>query len=322
MDKIRNIFLFLLLLLPLSSQGQQRVPGTPVEMIAPEGFVTAGKFAGFQQESTQSSIFVSLIPVPESIIDQTLLNIQQTLTDPEKLKQQNMQLISQQEIALGDEQVLLLKASQSSGLGDYYKWILVLNDNENIILVNGVFPQKHANDLDQPILDTILSTRVLSDAVISPFDTVNFTIRETQRFVINEDLLMTTALLLNEPNAPHPALPQNHPSLIIAQAFSTVVINQLEAFSRERLSQYPQIKQVKIQHTQQQTIDGLQAFEIEAQARDYETDAPLAVLQVIIADKSTYYIATGLTAYESKSIDFKDFREVIYTFARKPDVKQ
>ena len=323
MNRILITLLAIATLLPLSCLAQHvQIPGTPVEMIAPEGFIPAGKFAGFQQEETQSSVFVALIPVPENILEKTLQEMQQALVNPEKLKQQNMRLISNQSITLNQQEVMLLKTAQSAYASEYHKWILLLNNDENIIMVNGVFPKELTNDLDQPILDAILSTRLINDAVISPFDAVNFTIQESQRFVINQDLHMPTAVFLSEPDAPHPTLPEDHPTLIVGQAYSTVVINRLEAFSRERLSQYPQIKEVKIEHTQTQTLDDLQAFEAEARAIDYKTGAPLAVLQVIIADKATYYIATGLTAYDRRRVDFKDFRDVIYTFVRKPKVKQ
>ncbi len=294
-----------------------KIPGTQVEMIQPEGFTMAGKFAGFQQQETQSSIFVSTIPIPEEALYQALDGIKLKLSDSEALKTQNMQLISNQEIQLKHSAATLLELQQTVGANTFKKWILILTNTNEILLINGVFPLQHNAALDGKVLDTLLSVQ-LNNKEISTFEAVNFTLDEHPRFIIDPELQIPTLIMLKEPDAPHPSLPEDHPVLIVSQAFSTTVINDLVAFSNERILQHPNTQNITIEHTSHQQIDDLQAFEITAKAIDSTTQNPLTIWQLILADIDTYYIAVGITAYTSKNSDLKDFRAQLNSFKRKP----
>jgi|GEM_PF-5991690 len=316
---IKKHFSFIALLLltaHLTFAQHIKIPGTQVEMIQPEGFTIAGQFAGFQQEKTQSSVFVSSIPVPEESLNLTLTGMKSKLSDPEALKTQNMRLISNQEIQLKKIPATLLEMQQISSSNTFKKWILILTNTDEILLINGVFPLQHQASLDGKILDTLMSVQ-LNNKEISPFEGVNFTLDEHPRFVIDQELQTPTLVMFKEPHAPHPSLPEDHPVLIVGQSYSTTVINDLVAFGQERILKHPSTQNVEIEHTAHQQIDGLQAFEITAKAIDTTTQTPLAIWQLILADTDTYYIAVGMTAYTNKEQDFYDFKEIAESFKRK-----
>lgn len=316
--KKHHVILILLLLIATHVVLAQhvKIPGTQVEMIQPEGFTLAGKFAGFQQQETQSSVFVSAIPVPVEALHKALEDIKLKLSDPEALKTQNMQLISNQEIQLKYSPATLLEMQQIAGTNTFKKWILILTNTNEILLINGVFPLQHNAALDGKVLDTLMSVQ-LNSKEISPFEAVNFTLDEHPRFIIDTELQTPTLIMLKEPDAPHPSLPEEHPVLIVGQAYSTTVINDLTSFSNERIRQHPGTQNIEIEHTSHQQLDGLQAFEVTAKATDTTTQNPLTIWQLILADTDTYYIAVGITAYTRKNPDLKDFREQLNSFKRK-----
>ena len=74
--------------------GPVRIPGTKSSLVPPEGFVLAGLFPGFEQESTASSIMVTEIEIPFEMIA--------TGMTKEGMATRGMELLDTEEIKFGE----------------------------------------------------------------------------------------------------------------------------------------------------------------------------------------------------------------------------
>ncbi|WP_395372996.1 hypothetical protein [Marinicella sp. W31] len=309
-----KVFLCILICLLISQAASAEtihIPGTQIEMTQPEGFELADKFSGFQKAEQQTSIMITTIPAAYDFIKKTLV-------DPEQMATKGITLTSDEAVNVGQFPGTLMKVEQLTTLGPYTKWILLFGNNEKSILINGIMPQKHQTELSPIILEALMSTHWNPDQDVSVFDSLNFSVKENQRFkLVSNDNILHGSLVFKEEIAPEMSLPEDHPVLFITQAFSTEVIKNLAQFSKNRLNQFEQFEQIAIKHTQSQLIDGLVAYEIEAEAQDYQSRTELSIYQIIFATEDTYYIAIGITARDKKEHDFPDFKEIAYSFKQK-----
>ena len=109
------------------------IKGTGLKIEMPEGFENATAFNGFQQESTNSSVMVTVIPGPYAEITNAFTE--------QGLATQGMQLISKKNEKLAGEEGLLLNVSQNAHGQTFQKWIAIFGDASKTTMVAATFPR-------------------------------------------------------------------------------------------------------------------------------------------------------------------------------------
>ena len=259
----------------------QEVRGSKINMIPPNNFVTATKFLGYQQESTNSSIMVIDIPGPYSEVSKGLTK--------EALLTQGVSLESSEQFILNDLSAVLLKAEQAAYGTVFRKYILVFGTEKETMLINGIAPKEDVN-LDQAIRKALLSVVYDANRILTPLDAVDFEIStEGTDFVFAKS--MSNMLIYNR-DGKVPSETNDKASLVIAKAFSKTVIDDKKQFAMTRIKQLPVFID-KILTTEPIEINGLKGYEISAEGRDRKTGNKEQVYQVMLFLESDYYILFG-----------------------------
>ena len=105
------------------------------------------------------------------------------------------------------------------------------------------------------------------------------------------------------------------PSLTVGKSFSKTAIEDRKLFSLNRLKQLP-IEVIKIDETNEISIDGISGYEIVATCKDKKTSEPKKVYLVLLFSDSLYYILLGTTNQNFDS-NIANFKKAVKTFKRK-----
>lgn len=129
----------------------ERIPGTRVSLVPPQGFIAAQRFSGFQDAARGASILVSEFPAPAN-------QMRGSFTES-NLQARGMTLRSSAAATFGRLEGDLMAVTQSVNGTPFDKWMAVLGDGTATILVVAAYPQALAAQLSEPMRLAVLSTR-------------------------------------------------------------------------------------------------------------------------------------------------------------------
>ncbi len=308
---IRYIWLILILITGQSHGTSQKIPGTQVIMTIPQGFELAQQFSGIEDPSTQSVVMILNLPIPYE-------EITKVFTQTESLKKQQLTLIEQTILNIDGEMATLINLNQSTAKGDFIKWVLLMGDEQESLMVNGMFPLEHKQHLEPLIKNVVMSARWDKSKPTSVLDGINFIVTEGEHLKFNQEMKLQTMVSLNDPKAEFSAPLGTHALLVIAQSFSKQPISNLANFSKKRLYQHgDELTDIVIEHSSQVSYGGLVGYRIKASALNNKTQTKMALWQVILTSNETYYLAIGFTSYDKKDIDFTEFESILSSFQEK-----
>ena len=253
------------------------VSGTSVLLIPPENFVPADRFPGYQQEATNSSIVVTEIPGPVS-------ELADGLTNSSELDKKGLLLLEQEEVTVAQQRALLLKLQQTAYGTVFGKWVLLLGNETESMIVTATFPQELAQEYSEILKRSLLTLQLDSDR---PMQTDDLLFRLSEYGDLKLAQRVSNALLYSK-NGNFPATSVDEPFLIVAPSFSPQFAEP-EAFACERLLATEDITEINIEEMKEIIIDDLDGYEIVAQGRDRESDEEITIYQVILFDENSYY---------------------------------
>jgi hypothetical protein len=276
-----------------------------IKLIRPNGFDAAENFNGFQQASTQSSVMVVTIPGPFSEVSRDFT--------PEGLKIQGMKIKTTQNVSIDGNKGILINLNKTAYGTRFSKWIFTFGDETETKIIIATFPQAHAAKLS-PILKSVLLT-AKNDTSMPPalgFD-AGFQIRANQLKLtrsIEKTLMYTKDGII-------PAKLPEDPLFIVAPSFSEVAIADKKEFATQRLSQTRNIQINSITTTAPITIDGFDAYEIVADAKDLTSDTPITVYQVMLFDEKSYVLIQGFVGTKVVNEYLPEFQAMARSFTKK-----
>lgn len=281
-----------------------RVPGTGVRMSPPPGFSRAELFAGFQDSNHGASIVVTEIPGP-------VTEVRRGMTKS-GLASRGMELIESRTVTIGEEQALLLHASQQAQGVNYLKWMLVGGSAERTFMIVGTFPAE-AGDLSDPIRASLLSASWGDDRRADRLEGMPFQVDSTPRMRFADrmgNLLIFTETGRVDSGKPDVAV------LIVGNSLGDVEIHDFERFSKERLLQTDRLKGVRVRSGASVLIDSLAGYEVVAEGSDAKSGRPVGVYQLMLREGKTYYIAQGFVTKTRLQEMLPVFRQVTGSFRR------
>ncbi|NJM74606.1 MAG: hypothetical protein HC852_01185 [Acaryochloridaceae cyanobacterium RU_4_10] len=280
-----------------------KVPGTSVRITPPEGFQPSQLFSGFEQKTSGASIVVVELPVPKEAIPKTLTQ----LGSPEALKSKGMRVIESKDITIAERPGKLLLVSQTAQGIPFLKWIAVLNEGDRILIVTAPFPESRSTALREPLRQAIMTVSWKASSPDRLLEGLPFSFQTYGDLKVSGRISNTVILTKNGAKSP---IPPSDPLLVLGSAYSQVQIEDLGKFSRTRLKQTPEVKDLVEISGQPTPIAGQKAFELVARGYDLRTNKPLTVYQVIIATDKTYYIVQGMVPNTSAQDYLPIFRSV------------
>lgn len=282
-----------------------RVPGTAVRLVPPEGFAPAQQFPGFQHDGLQASIMVTEMPGSASAMASGMTK--------EALAGQRMTLIVSKPVTVGGRNALLLHLGQQVGGAEFLKWMLVAGDQNTTILIVGTFPRSAGSDVSTAIRESLLTASWSPEASDDPLEGLLFRVTPTPRLKLARR--MSNMLMLTE-SGTIAGLGPGDPIYVVGNAISSAGIGNLQAFSEARAKQTAQMKDIRNFTGHGVKVDGLDAYELVADANDARTATPMKVYQVIVPDVTGYFIIQGLISAGRADEVLPEFRRITETFRK------
>jgi len=290
-----------------------RFPAASLEMRQPMGFIPARQFEGFQNEASQASVMVSMLPGPfdESVSGFT----------PQNLKSRQMTLRKSHVLTHEGKSARLLNLTQTAFGTEFEKWILVFGDEHQTRILTATFPVAERDQFSDLLKATVLSAR-FENAASS--DSAPHKVEDKESPL----LFVTAAGRLKRVNNFSPGKAQmftadgrmpvpspKDPMFIIAPSLGIPPITHQRQYAEQRLRQTAETKNIRIQFTEQFTVDGLSGYESIAHGEDDDSGIAILIYQVMLFDKDGYILMQGL-ADRSSSADLEAFKEMARSLKR------
>jgi len=289
---------------PLFAQSV-RVPGTTVTLAPPEGFSPAKQYPGFEWREAQASIMVTELPGPAA-------DMMRSMTGP-ALAGKGVTLMSAHDAVIKDKPARLLHVRQQTARGEALKWILIAGDTATTIMIVGTFTEGVSPGVGNVIKQSLLTTSWGSPATSSHFEGLPFTVTPTARLKLARRV--SNMLMFTESGTT--GTPGSTEALYIAgHSIGEGQLGDLRGFSESRAMQTTLTKGVTNFNGRLIQIQGLDAYELEADATDARSGKAMRLYQVIIPDDTGYFILQGLIRADRAGEIVPEFRAVTGSFRR------
>jgi hypothetical protein len=279
-------------------------PTAGIKLLQPAGFDAAKSFDGFQQPSTQSSVMAIKIPGPFAEVTSGFT--------AEKLKARGMTLRSKENITIDGNQGLLISVTQTAYGIEFSKWMVAFGNQSVTKMVTATFPTAHTAKLSAQLKSVVLTAK--TDATPPTLGSnVSFTISASDKVKLTPGM---GKMLLYTKDGVIPAKSPADPLFIVAPSFLQVAIADKQQFATRRLYQTAHTKINSVTTTNAITIDGLDGYEIVADAQDVSSGTPLAIYQVMLFDNKSYILIQGLVGTKVRDEYLPEFRSMARSFTR------
>jgi hypothetical protein len=281
------------------------VPGTQITLDPPDGFARADRFPGFQKPEAAASIMVTEMPAPYP-------QIRQAMTE-QGLASRGMTLISSDKVQMSGAEALLVHVGQAANGIDFLKWMLVSGDEKQTVMIVATYPKAAAAKFGEPLKQSVLSATRDVNAKVDPWDGLQY--RVTPAAPLKFAKRISNTVMFNESGS----LGGSNASEVVYLVGSSVAdpaMADLKTFSEQRAAAMPQVKNFTDMKGRKLKVDGMDAYELVADAADTKTDAPMKFYQTIAKELGGYYIFIGASPAKDGDAMVKTFVAATATFKR------
>ena len=294
-------------ILPVASWAATSVPGTRLAMDPPAGFQLSQVFTGF--EGRVPGVTIVVTEIPEPVADD------ETGFARRELAAAGLSLHSFEEVGSGASKARLLAVSQIVSGERIEKWMLLLGNISQSILIVASYPYGESKSLSGSLRRALLSARwdPLPPAV--GLEGLPFHVAETDNLKIVRRL--ANMLVLAESITKMMSSSQ-YPLLIVGLSNGSIETTDIEAFAKQRLQSAARVEEITISSGQERTINSLPAFELTATAKDIKTANPLVLYQMLFVDGTRYFLLQGYVGKPKANEFVPEFRKIANSFSLKP----
>ena len=286
------------------------IEGTGLSLQQPQGFERAEAFHGFQQESTGSSVMVTIIPGPFAEVTKGFTK--------ETLATRGIGLLSKRDVRIANQAGLLLNLSQNAYGQEFQKWISVTGDETKTQVVTATFPTSKSGELSEAMRAVVLSATPLSTTGDTP--SLPFEIGTVEGLVNVKRFAAMGKMVAFTKDGRIPAAQPTDPLFIVAPSLGDVPIDDQRTFAERRLNQTAHTKIDSIERVSDISIDRIKGIEIEAIGRDQKSENELMVYQVMLFPKEGGYILmTGLVGNSERDDYLPKFKSLARTYRSLPN---
>jgi hypothetical protein len=280
-------------------------PTAGIKLIRPDGFEPAESFDGFQQASTQSSVMLMTIPGPFTEVTNGLT--------AERLKTRGMTLRSRENVTIDGNKGILISLTQTAYGIEFAKWIVAFGNEKETKMVTATFPRAKTAKLSAPLKSVVLTAK--NDLTQPPTlgSNVGFQIVASDKVKLARSM---GKMLLYTKDGTIPAKSPEDPLFIVAPSFSQMAIVDRKQFATQRLSQTRSIKIESVTTTEAIKIDGLDGYEIVANAQDTNTGTPVVMYQVMLFDDRSYTLIQGIVGTKVRDEYLPEFKAMARSFKK------
>jgi hypothetical protein len=281
------------------------VPGTPISISPPAGFVAADRFPGFMNDNTNSSIMISEIPSPFS-------EIAAGFNDRKRLHAQGMVLLNQSLVEVDGRNGLLLHVEQAAYGMLFRKWMVAVDRAGTTILIVATYPETEAMQGDL-LKQAVLAARV--GKATDPAEALAFTAKPSPPFavarVFGQNMILT-------PQGQLPVKVEHVPFMVLGLSASEgLAIPDRKAFAERRVTKIAKISNIEMTRSSPVKIGNLSGIAITAKGEGEDSATPLAIYQVVLFDASGYCLFQGIAPAAEKDLYLPLFEQTAASFRMK-----
>jgi hypothetical protein len=284
-------------------------PTAGVKLIRPDGFDPANLFNGFQQPSTKSSVMVTTIPG-------SFAQLVSGFT-AKQLQARGLRLKSKENVSIDGNPGLLINLTQTAYGNEFTKWVVIFGNDRVTKIVTAAFPTAHAGNLSARLKSVLLSAKLDATPPSASGSDVGFTIAASEKV---KSVPGVGKMLAYTKDGIIPANSPADPLFIVTPSFSEMAISDKRQFAIQRLLKISHTKIDSITATTAIKIDGLDGYEIVADAKDATSDTPLVIYQVMLFDDRSYILMQGLVGTKGRAEYLPAFQSMAHSFKRQPSV--
>ncbi len=286
--------------------GAERVPGTLVHLVRPEGFSLAADFAGFLDVNTNCSVAVMEMPGPFD-------ELAEGFADRAALKAKGMVMTDRVPRDQGTYPGLLCQVNQKSMGTEVRKWVWLFGSEEKSVMVLGVCPKALVDTHFERLADAVLSAAWEPDLILDPATEFGFHLEDTGGLVAVGGL--TKMLSYNSDGKVDQGGDEGKPLFIAAPSIQPTP-NTPEKYSKRRLRSTAGHKKVKPGELVEITIDGLTGFECLATSVHRNTGEASFIYQVMLFEGGRYWVLTGTAREKDREQYLPVFQRMAKGFRR------
>jgi hypothetical protein len=279
-------------------------PASHIGLVAPATMKPSQSFRGFEDRDASASILILEIPA------QAFEGVEKQLS-PEAIKKDGLIEEKRETVTLNGAKGLLLAGTQETDNKKYRKWLLLASWPEGASLIAFQVPDENKSKYPEASVRAALLSATLRPVV--PVD-------EQLRLVpIRFDdlsgmrpfrVLGNSSVFLTE-GASDPKEPAEQPLLIVSVGpGGPEQASDRANFSRQLFFNLSEFKDLRIVGTDVLRLDNLQTYEIQAEAKDPKSDAPMKLVQWIRFGNGGFIRFVGMARAEGWADAFPKFRAV------------
>jgi hypothetical protein len=279
-------------------------PGCRIGLVPPNGFAVNPAIRGFDDKVNEAAFLTFELPA------QAFSKIEQSMT-PEALKQQGMTLEKREELSLKDGKAVLLIGPQEAENAKIRKWILIAALPEITALVTVQVPEAAKDVYPDATIRAALATVTLRPSVPidEQVDLLPYRLDDLAGFRVMRVIPPTLAVLTDGPKDTMDAVDQPHMLVTVGPGGPTDLPSR-QNFSRNLLFGIAGFTDVKPTNSEMLRLNGLQIYEILADAKDAKAGSDLKVVQWIRFGTNAYFQIVAMTPKTSWFQEFPRFRAV------------
>lgn len=288
-------------------QKDETISGTRVRLTPPVGFTAAKQFSGYQLESHNTSIMITEIPGPFTETTAGFSNLSE-------LKKKNMSVLDKQDVQPNGQNGFLFKIEQKAYETDFLKWLLVLGDEKETLMITANFPKIYEAELSDKLKASVLTVVWDRKKSVTPGDGINFTVEARGELKFSKQI---SNMLMFTKNGIFPSEDVNDPLFVVGQSISKTSIPDNEEFAKTRVLKISQVTDVKIEQSNKIEIDNLNGYEIVAIGKDAKSGQLMLVYQVMLFEEQSYFLIQGFVTEKNRQSNLEIFKNMAITFKRR-----
>jgi hypothetical protein len=298
---------------PLAQPGVEsgkpvRVAGTRVSLVPPPNFTPSGRFTGYESEGEGAAIVV--VEMPASVAE-----VAPALADSGALSKRGMLLLGREDVGAGGFSGLLFHYKQIALGSELLKWMLVIGDEKELVMVTASFPKESEAKLSPLLRRSVLSVRWHRGEGVVAGEGLNYRVSEGGVLKLAQRVGNT---LLYTPGGVMPAKSVDDPLFVVGPSTVWGGTRDRKGFSESRVFQINEVTNIGVLETSAITVNGLDGYEILTTGKDRKTGEPVTVYQVMLFDGDGYYLMQGIVGVRNAPSHLDTFRQMARSFRRVP----
>jgi hypothetical protein len=279
-------------------------PASHIGLVVPATMKPSQTFRGFEDRAASASILILELPT------QAYAGVEKQLST-EALKKDGVVEEKRETVTLNGAKGLLVAGTQEADNKKYHKWLLLASWPEGASLVAFQVPDESKSKYPEASVRAALLSVTLRPVVPVDEQLGLVPIRFDELSGMRPfRVLGNTSVFLTE-GATDPKEPAAQPLLIVSVGpGGPEQASDRANFARQLFSGLNDFKDVRIVGTDVLRLDNLQTYEIQAEAKDPKSDAPMKLVQWIRFGNGAFIRFVGIARADAWADAFPKFRAV------------